>query len=573
MRTFCFIICFVLVTSCVLPSHGATFYVRESGADTDAGTINSPWRTIAKGVAVAGPGDTVIVDAGQYDERVTTVRGGVGETERITFKATGEVTMRGFTIEHPYITVGGFRITGHSAPSVLNGYIEVRAGGDYFHLLESTIEDGVFAIRDDFVFDAETKTISSASGGFLGAGFKAGQTLNIENATNSAAPVNTGTRLIEAITDNTITVSDGLVDDGPVRAYVSGSTVYGLVVIDGAENCVIRSNEFRNLSYDTWFVGGANNLFENNLIEACHGWDAMHFMGTNQVFRGNVIRSSPLLVYQVSPDVFENWSTSPYSNVLFESNCVYGFSGVLSSQKGAAGSMNGLTFRRNIFIDVGRFIIKNPNTAFENNTFLYVAATNSLMNSPAPHALKFEEFDVRGATIRNNIFVGCGRTRNSSLNGWYEFDAPTPDAVLSHNFVAGLPPEFEPKVGFNEGLESFNGGDPGFVDIGNPLGADGVPFTADDGLRLRNDSKLRGSGYGGVDLGAYGAEDIRPSLSVIRIGQGLVRLIWNGAAELQGTSDLSSTWTNIPSVPVNEGSSSFVDIDPSAGLKYFRLAL
>jgi hypothetical protein len=45
--------------------------------------------------------------------------------------------------------------------------------------------------------------------------------------------------------------------------------------------------------------------------------------------------------------------------------------------------------------------------------------------------------------------------------------------------------------------------DPLFVNTSNIVGPDGIPFTADDGLRLRAESPARGAGYGGVDIGAY----------------------------------------------------------------------
>lgn len=45
--------------------------------------------------------------------------------------------------------------------------------------------------------------------------------------------------------------------------------------------------------------------------------------------------------------------------------------------------------------------------------------------------------------------------------------------------------------------EHLEGGKPSFVSIDDPLGPDGLPFTADDGLRLRAESKLLGAGARG----------------------------------------------------------------------------
>ena len=45
--------------------------------------------------------------------------------------------------------------------------------------------------------------------------------------------------------------------------------------------------------------------------------------------------------------------------------------------------------------------------------------------------------------------------------------------------------------------------DPMFVNINNPLGPDGIPFTADDGLRPAPGSPVIAAGVNGVNIGAY----------------------------------------------------------------------
>ena len=49
-------------------SLAAEYYVSASGDDANAGTMASPWRTVAKAGATAGPGDTVWLGAGAYRE-------------------------------------------------------------------------------------------------------------------------------------------------------------------------------------------------------------------------------------------------------------------------------------------------------------------------------------------------------------------------------------------------------------------------------------------------------------------------------------------------------------------------
>lgn len=63
-----------------------TRYVSRNGSDTDDGTIDSPFATIAKAASVARPGDTVLVREGVYRQTVSVSANGT-ETARITIQA------------------------------------------------------------------------------------------------------------------------------------------------------------------------------------------------------------------------------------------------------------------------------------------------------------------------------------------------------------------------------------------------------------------------------------------------------------------------------------------------------
>ncbi|MFO1152046.1 MAG: DUF4082 domain-containing protein [Rhodospirillales bacterium] len=98
---------------CVTASsaHAANFYVATTGNDSNAGTQSAPWRTIQKAANTMVAGDTVQVNAGTYNEDISSARSGTASA-RITIKAAGTATVRRFDISHNYITVDGFDITG-----------------------------------------------------------------------------------------------------------------------------------------------------------------------------------------------------------------------------------------------------------------------------------------------------------------------------------------------------------------------------------------------------------------------------------------------------------------------------
>jgi len=65
----------------------SVLHVAVTGDDTGDGSSERPLRTINRAAALAQPGDTVVVHAGEYREWVTPPRGGLSDTRRITYQA------------------------------------------------------------------------------------------------------------------------------------------------------------------------------------------------------------------------------------------------------------------------------------------------------------------------------------------------------------------------------------------------------------------------------------------------------------------------------------------------------
>jgi hypothetical protein len=62
-------------------------HVAKTGSDSGSGSQSTPYLTINKAASAAQPGDTVTVHAGTYREWVKPLRGGTGESKRITYRA------------------------------------------------------------------------------------------------------------------------------------------------------------------------------------------------------------------------------------------------------------------------------------------------------------------------------------------------------------------------------------------------------------------------------------------------------------------------------------------------------
>src|SRR5579862_7721601 len=73
---------------------GAAYFVSTSGNDSASGNAGAPWRTIQHAADTAGPGDTVVIRGGVYNEVVTITRSGSGSAGPIAFgSAPGETAV------------------------------------------------------------------------------------------------------------------------------------------------------------------------------------------------------------------------------------------------------------------------------------------------------------------------------------------------------------------------------------------------------------------------------------------------------------------------------------------------
>ncbi len=87
-----------------------TYYVRTDGADTNDGLSNSAegaFKTITKAAEIVNVGDTVLVQAGTYDEQVTLSKSGT-ESSRITFEGVGAVIIEGGTRVNAVVISGAY---------------------------------------------------------------------------------------------------------------------------------------------------------------------------------------------------------------------------------------------------------------------------------------------------------------------------------------------------------------------------------------------------------------------------------------------------------------------------------
>jgi hypothetical protein len=102
----------------------SVLHVSVTGSDDGDGSAERPLRTINLAAAIAQPGDTVVVHAGEYREWVKPKRGGLSDTRRITYEAaTGEhVVIKGSERITDWVPVAG-NVWRATVPNALFGTV------------------------------------------------------------------------------------------------------------------------------------------------------------------------------------------------------------------------------------------------------------------------------------------------------------------------------------------------------------------------------------------------------------------------------------------------------------------
>ena len=100
---------------------GMTYFVATNGSDTNPGTQTQPFRTIARGVSVLTPGDTLYVTSGTYAESlINNIPGGTAWSTPVTVAAYPGQTV---TIRPADGAQHALRLQGTAQAYIIDGFI------------------------------------------------------------------------------------------------------------------------------------------------------------------------------------------------------------------------------------------------------------------------------------------------------------------------------------------------------------------------------------------------------------------------------------------------------------------
>jgi hypothetical protein len=318
-----------------------------------------------------------------------------------------------------------------------------------------------------------------------------------------------------------------------VGMFLSGSV--------GPTGAVIRGNTITDIAGRMIALYGTNHLAEHNTFVDTNGWRHFSVLGTGHIIRYNLMRDSPRWPGFTHPegqvaaagqgtwDMIDNIvvaeGTIDTENIRFTNNFITNVDHQIVRLEGTIGAIAGEDFviTNNVFHAVERPGTSNaPGTILRQNTFYGSAHSDNDGN--ASHVFNVAESSNHGdaggppeSEVISNAWVENGYSDGPNIDdhGWYDTrnfnNVFTPGVSADYNFVAGPESEgFPEKTNFNitnNGItvetNGVNGGDPLFQNIDDPLGPDGLPWTADDGLMPKAASPLCGAGEDGADIGAY----------------------------------------------------------------------
>jgi parallel beta-helix repeat protein len=235
-----------------------TFYTATNGSDSNAGSLASPFLTIAHGLSQLAPTDTLFIRAGTYAEAMTTVPGGVDASHQITvsgYQAESVTVQPGagnlasavcvfVASSRKFITISNLTLDGTNLGAVTNGVL-ISSGGS--------------GVSQDITVSGCTIINAKAAG------------VRISGTGTD------GNSIINCIVNNNGGSSDGgITCDGPnntVTGCTISSQAYGILLSTGSINAdtnTINANTIHDCTKNGINVtSGTGSLISNNVIYSC----------------------------------------------------------------------------------------------------------------------------------------------------------------------------------------------------------------------------------------------------------------------------------------------------------------
>ncbi len=517
-----------------LPSFAATYYVATNGSDIAAGSVGAPWLTIQKAANTAVAGDTVLIGDGNYNEEVTSTQ--IGATNNwVKFKAQNALAVqtRGFRATKAWNWIDGIRFKGSADVNNANVRVDYNGGSQDGSGLVVTncFFEGLFSVSTNAIFGSNYVQTTDAD--FNAAGFFAGAKVfwgsdTLRQYTNHDLAY---TVLSNSVDGKRMYVTTSLTADAGTNywfvAYAgqdnSGYKAISVVQgpgISAASDVTIVGNTFSNCFGHVVSLRGDRQRVAGNTFKQFWGYYWLVPQTRFSTYENNLAIDSPGLLY-FSQAELNDPILHPEGGRSYDFNA-----NQWSAQIDDAGTN---VFRRNwmqnLYNQGGQLTAKLRNEGWivESNVWVGVQAGGGISANYATfrnntgfrtsydygHSYWMGIGGVstntqQGLVISNNLAIDIGSKAQINNEGAWVVTQST-NYFIGNNAAAHAETMAWMAISNNAPGIAYNGVNPVFRDIRRPLGADGIPFTSDDGLMLLPSSPLAGLGIGALVVATVSA--------------------------------------------------------------------
>lgn len=554
----------------------ATYHVAKTGSDSNSGSEPFPWLTVQKAADTLLAGESVEIHAGTYAETATETTGGTASTNRITYFSDEGAILEHFRAnDSQWITLDGLTFR-YGASTNLNSMLRFENDSHNCIVTNCTFGPGIFVPPLQIygmVFNSTFQILSNSAVNWTNLGFAVGDAVftggNTE--TNGAGDLINGyanqgrTWTIRGITNDVIGLDGTWVAEtntGPVWAPVHHGILYdgisGIRTMIGSSygptNLSIVNNRFTNLfGAAITLDGGVHTVtITSNRFDGLNGYKLIQCIGTNILFHGNLVLNGTNFVHYSQSEINRfhhpagggdyydyqigfihtggsDVNNTPVRDVRFTWNWFENIHNPLHQLDRDAASTN-LLFAYNVFVGVG--------ASASGAQHGYQMVSNTFVRSAYEFGQTYN-LAIGGASgntqtnvnIIGNVFHDWGdHAVSNALPYTVSF---VTESTNNYNFLADAETRgFQGRSTLSE-ANGVNGGNPRFFAPDTPRGADGLPFTADDGLR-----PLPSSPFASLRLGA-----LEPLTLTTNIPYANLKVVLNQWQETVDTNYNPTWWT------------------------------
>lgn len=381
-----------------IPLLAGTYYVSTTGSDANDGSLSSPWLTIQHAVDSVGPGDTIYVRAGVYNELV--------EFNNSGSAAGGYITLQNYDGETPLIDGNG--LSGSDPGLIKIDYQHhIKVSGFELRNLttssKSTTPAGIWVLgtshhielHNNLVHHIENNATGGNAHGIAAYGYSAVSSINNlvikGNEIRNCILGWSESMVLNGNVENFIVENNIVHDNDNIGIdFIGHEGTCNDAALDQARdgvcigNLVYNIDSLPNPAYsgercaDGIYVDGGKRItIEKNIVHHCNigveiASEHKDKGTSNIIVRSNIVRDSH------SGGIFiggyasnKGWARdcNIVNNTLYNNDtddC--GWGGEIVMQYYCSDNL----FENNIFsAGLGRFFIRNENTSCSNNTFNY----------------------------------------------------------------------------------------------------------------------------------------------------------------------------------------------------------